>query len=897
MGSGNQQFSRAASFEFDGRSYAYYPLAQDASADAERLNRLPYSLKILLENALRNEDGVRVTAQQVQSLYGALLHGNGTGASFRLTPARLLLNDSSGLPLLADLAALREEVARMGGALTDINPVVPVDLVVDHSVMVDAHGTPDALEINTALDYQRNAERYRFLRWAREAFRNLRVVPPGTGISHQINMENLARCLWSQPQGAGTLIYPETLVGTDSHTTMINGIGILGWGVGGIEAGAALLGEPITMAVPKVVGCRLSGRLDAGVSAMDLALTLTEMLRKHDVTAAFVEFFGPGLEALSIPDRSTVANMAPEYGATMGFFPVDASTVRYLRSMGRRSLPPGLVEHYMRMQGLWHGSDTPEPDYEDVLELELGGVRRSLAGPKLPQSRVLVEDVSGRAQAHLTAQGRSASPDGVGVQGKPWRLKDASVVLAAITSCTNTANPASMLSAALLARNAVSKGLAVRPWVKTAMAPGSPLVGRYLSSTGLQKHLDALGFHIAALGCAVCMGNSGPLDDAIADAIRAHDVQAVAVLSGNRNFEGRIHPLVKASYLCSPALVVAYALAGTIAIDLTTEPLGVDLNGQAVYLADIWPSPDELQGVLDQVRQEAPSDADTGLLFEGDHRWQAIEYRAGDAYEWNSQSTYIRKPPFFDRLDAPPNTLADLHGARAIMLLGDGITTDHISPVATITPDSAAGQYLRSLNVDVQDFNSFASRRINHEVMLRATFANIRIVNEMVPERAGGWTRHVPSGDILPVHEAAARYAKEATPLIVIAGKDYGMGSSRDWAAKGVALLGVRAIIAEGFERIHRANLIGMGILPLQFLPGDSRARLGLTGSESFDLSGLDGLSVPGTVTMTISRPDGSKETIGLRSRLDIPLELEYYKSGGILRYAARRILARASPR
>ncbi len=879
--------------EVGGRRYAYYSL-EAAERHLGPIRRLPFTLKILLENLLRHEDGRTVTTDQIQAM-AAWLEARRSQAEIAYRPARVLMQDFTGVPAVVDLAAMRDAMAALGGDPRRINPLSPVDLVIDHSVQVDAWGTPEAFRRNVELEYRRNRERYAFLRWGAEAFDDFRVVPPGTGICHQVNLEYLARVVWTARDGEVEVAFPDTLVGTDSHTTMVNGLAVLGWGVGGIEAEAAMLGQPISMVIPEVVGFRLVGELPEGTTATDLVLTVTQMLRQRGVVGKFVEFFGPGLDRLPLADRATIANMAPEYGATCGFFPIDQVTLDYLRLTGRDPELVALVEAYARAQGLWRDGDTPEPDYTEVVELDLGTVEPSLAGPRRPQDRVPLSRARAAFEQALPELVRGGEPDRrVPVAGEDFELRHGDVVIAAITSCTNTSNPSVMIAAGLLARKARARGLRPKPWVKTSLAPGSRAVSDYLARLGLQEDLDALGFELVGYGCTTCIGNSGPLPEPIARAIREGQLVAAAVLSGNRNFEGRIHPLVRANYLASPPLVVAYALAGSLRRDLVNEPLGKDREGRPVYLRDIWPSAEEVAAaVREAVTPEAyrRSYAD---VFAGDEHWQAIApAETGLTYAWDPASTYVRRPPYFDGMTPePPAQVADILGARPLCILGDSVTTDHISPAGAIPPDSPAGRYLLEHGVPVEEFNSYGARRGNHEVMMRGTFANIRLRNEMVPEREGGFTRLMPEGEVTTVFEAAMAYRERGVPLVVIGGREYGTGSSRDWAAKGPRLLGVRAVIAESFERIHRANLVGMGVLPLVFPEGVSHRTLGLDGSEVFDLIGLaQGLRPRMTVGLRIHRADGRTEEVELLARLDTEEEVEYYRHGGILHYVLRQLL------
>lgn len=879
--------------DVNGQRFAYFSIAAAEAAGAGAVTRMPRSLKVLYENLLRHEDGKAVSNDHLLQFADAAARPDREMEIF-FHPTRILMNDSAGIPLVADLAALRAAAVRNGADPALVNPQIPADMVVDHSVMVDAYGSSRAFDANLDLEFDRNAERYRFLRWAQGAFDNFRVVPPGTGICHQVNLEYLARGVWTTTDGNIVTAHPETLLGTDSHTPMINGIGVLGWGVGGVEGGTALLGQPVTMMVPRVVGCHLTGRLPAGTTATDLVITITERLRSHGVVGSFVEFFGPGLKTLSLSDRATLANMAPEYGATMGFFPIDEEALRYLEATARGGDHLALVETYCRAQGLWHDPDEEQPDYAETVEIDLAAIEPSIAGPRRPQDRIQLADAASSFD-HLARSYDPLPAGGAPVAGRDWALDHGHVVIASITSCTNTSNPSVMLAAGILARNAVARGLSVKPWVKTSLAPGSRIVADYLSRMGLQDSLDRLGFHLVGFGCMTCMGNSGPLDAAIAEAIDAHAIAASAVLSGNRNFEGRIHPHVRSNYICSPPLVVAYAIAGTMRADLTREPLGTDRDGQPVYLKDIWPSPEELAEAVSQALDPDLFRQRYGDVFAGEARWKAVKAPESGTFEWEEGSLYMKEPPFFRDLgpDLPP--LSDITGARILAILGDSITTDHISPVGTITPSSAAGQYLQELGVAPADFNSFAARRVNHDVMIRGAFANIRIRNEMAGGREGGWTRDGDSGEIVPIHVAAERHRAAGAPLVVVAGKDYGVGSSRDWAAKGTTLLGIRAIIAEGFERIHRSNLIGFGVLPLQFPPGVTRQSLALDGSETFDIGGLsEGLEPRRHLPCRITRADGSVDELELICRLDTGVELDYYRNGGSLHYVLRNAMGHA---
>jgi len=875
-------FSVRRSLQVGARHFEIYSLEALAQQRPE-VGRLPGSLKILLENLLRFEDGGSVTAEDVLALIR-----RDTSREIAFRPARVLMQDFTGVPAVADLAAMRDAVRRAGGDPLAINPQVPVDLVIDHSVQVDRWGAPEAFEANVEREMERNAERYAFLRWGQNAFANLRVVPPGTGICHQVNLEYLAKVVWTQGEQA-PLAYPDTLVGTDSHTTMINGLGVLGWGVGGIEAEAAMLGQPVSMLIPEVVGVRLEGALAPGVTATDLVLRVTELLRKTGVVGKFVEFFGPGLLHLPLADRATIANMAPEYGATCGFFPLDAETLAYLAFSGRSADLCDLVEAYAKAQGLFLHPGQEEPEFTRVLKLDLSEVEPALAGPRRPQDRVPLSAVAEAAKSTWPPQ---ESDKRVEVAGRGYDLGHGDLVIAAITSCTNTSNPGVMLAAGLLARKAVEKGLRVKPWVKTSLAPGSKVVMDYLSAAGLKEPLEALGFHLVGFGCTTCIGNSGPLDAPVSEAVKAGNLAVAAVLSGNRNFEGRIHPQVRGNWLASPPLVVAYALAGTTRIDLTSDPLGQDVDGKPVHLADLWPSPQEIAAQIAAISPETYREGYRDL-YEGTKQWRALPLSSEPVYPWQADSTYIKEPPFFRSGEVPPPALDGVRGARALLLLGDSITTDHISPAGSIARDGDAGTYLQAQGVLPSDFNSYGARRGNHELMMRGTFANIRLRNRLVPGVEGGVTRHLPSGERLSVFEAARRYRREGTPLVVLAGREYGTGSSRDWAAKGTLLLGVRAVIAQSFERIHRSNLIGMGVLPLQFAEGESPETLGLTGEELIDLLPPDEPLAPGQRWTLIARRDGAEVKASLTCRLDTGNELAYFKAGGILSYVLQSLAGR----
>ncbi|WP_436785171.1 aconitate hydratase AcnA [Stutzerimonas frequens] len=878
------------SLEVAGKTYHYYSLPE-AAAQLGDISRLPTSLKVLLENLLRWEDGETVRGEDLQSL-ARWLQTQSSEQEIQYRPARVLMQDFTGVPAVVDLAAMRDAVAKAGGDPQKINPLSPVDLVIDHSVMVDRFGSDHAFEQNVEIEMQRNGERYEFLRWGQQAFDNFSVVPPGTGICHQVNLEYLGQVVWTREENGETVAYPDTLVGTDSHTTMINGLGVLGWGVGGIEAEAAMLGQPVSMLIPEVIGFRLSGKLNEGVTATDLVLTVTQMLRKHGVVGKFVEFYGPGLDHLPLADRATIGNMAPEYGATCGFFPVDQITIDYLRLTGRDEERIALVEAYSKAQGMWRDSDSPDPVFTATLELDLSQVRPSVAGPKRPQDRVTLGDIGANFDLLLETAGRQAQADSaVPVAGENFQLKHGAVVIAAITSCTNTSNPNVLMAAGLVAKKAVERGLKRQPWVKSSLAPGSKVVTDYLERAGLTRYLDQLGFNLVGYGCTTCIGNSGPLPDAIGQAITDNDLIVSSVLSGNRNFEGRVHPLVKANWLASPPLVVAFALAGTTRIDMDREPLGYDGRNQPVYLKDIWPSSTEIAEAVARIDGEMFRSRYADV-FSGDEHWQKIPVSAGDTYQWNAASSYVQNPPYFKDIGQPPTPPADVENARILALFGDSITTDHISPAGNIKASSPAGLYLQSLGVAPDDFNSYGSRRGNHEVMMRGTFANIRIKNEMLGGEEGGNTLYQPSGEKLSIYDAAMRYQAEGVPLVVIAGKEYGTGSSRDWAAKGTNLLGVKAVIAESFERIHRSNLIGMGVLALQFVGEQTRQSLGLNGTEKLSIRGLGADIKPRQLlTVDVERADGSRDSFQVLSRIDTLNEVQYFKAGGILHYVLRQLI------
>ena len=894
-------------------TYHYFSLPE-AAQRLGNIDRLPKSLKVLLENLLRNEDGKTVQPQDLHAMVD-WLDKRASDREIQYRPARVLMQDFTGVPAVVDLAAMRDAMAKAGGDPQRINPLSPVDLVIDHSVMVDSYASSSAFHDNVELEMQRNGERYAFLRWGQHAFDNFSVVPPGTGICHQVNLEYLARTVWTKEEDGATLAFPDTLVGTDSHTTMINGLGVLGWGVGGIEAEAAMLGQPVSMLIPEVIGFKLSGKLKEGITATDLVLTVTQMLRKKGVVGKFVEFYGDGLADLPLADRATIANMAPEYGATCGFFPVDDITLGYLRLSGRPEATVQLVEAYSKAQGLWREPGA-EPVFTDSLSLDMGSVEASLAGPKRPQDRVSLGQVSqafddfvglqlkpsAKEEGRLLSEGGGGTAVGGDQQsgaidyeddGHTHRLKDGAVVIAAITSCTNTSNPSVMMAAGLLAKKAVEKGLQRQPWVKSSLAPGSKVVTEYFNAAGLTPYLEKLGFNLVGYGCTTCIGNSGPLREPIEKAITQADLTVASVLSGNRNFEGRVHPLVKTNWLASPPLVVAYALAGSVRLDLTRDALGTGKDGQPVYLKDIWPTQAEIAEAIAKV-DTAMFRKEYAEVFTGDEKWQAIDVPKADTYAWQSDSTYIQHPPFFENIAGDPPRITDIRKARILALLGDSVTTDHISPAGNIKADSPAGRYLREHGVDKADFNSYGSRRGNHEVMMRGTFANIRIRNEMLGGEEGGNTLHVPSGEKLAIYDAAMRYQAEGTPLVIIAGKEYGTGSSRDWAAKGTNLLGVKAVIAESFERIHRSNLVGMGVLPLQFNPGTDRNSLKLTGKEVLAIEGLEGVELRPQMPLTliITREDGQHEEVEVLCRIDTLNEVEYFKAGGILHYVLRQMIA-----
>ncbi|MFH5924778.1 aconitate hydratase AcnA [Roseomonas xinghualingensis] len=888
---GQDTLKTKRSLSVDGKTYHYFSIPEAAKALGADFSRLPNSLKVLLENVLRFENGNSYKVDDAKAVAGWLEKGQ-SDREVPFRPARILMQDFTGVPAVVDLAAMRDGMLKLGGDPQKVNPLVPVDLVIDHSVMVDVSGTADAMQKNVDLEYQRNGERYEFLRWGQGAFNNFRVVPPGTGICHQVNLEYLAQVVWTDTDAGETYAYPDSCYGTDSHTTMVNGLGVLGWGVGGIEAEAAMLGQPIAMLIPDVIGFKLTGKLREGVTATDLVLTVTQMLRKKGVVGKFVEFYGQGLTHLPVADRATIGNMAPEYGATCGFFPVDEATLGYLRLSGRDEHRINLVREICKAQGMWRDDATPDPVFTDTLELDLSTVQPSMAGPKRPQDKVVLTEIAtsfAKELPNLAVPGAPALDTRVPVAGANYDLGHGDVVIAAITSCTNTSNPYVLVAAGLVARKARAKGLTPKPWVKTSLAPGSQVVTDYLNASGLQADLDALGFQTVGYGCTTCIGNSGPLADPIVDAIENNKLVAASVLSGNRNFEGRVHPNVRANYLASPPLVVAYALAGTITKDITTEPLGKGSDGQPVYLKDVWPTQQEINDVVHKVLTREMFQSRYADVFKGDQHWQAINVEAGtDTYRWNSGSTYVQNPPYFEEISPEPKPVVSVSGARVLAELGDSITTDHISPAGSIKKASPAGEYLLEHQVRQNDFNSYGARRGNHEVMMRGTFANIRIKNELVPGIEGGITKHFPSGEVMPIYDAAMKYKAEGVPLVIFGGKEYGTGSSRDWAAKGTMLLGVKAVIAESFERIHRSNLVGMGVLPLVFKPGEDRQTLGITGEETVDILGLENLKPRMMLDIVIHRADGTEVKTQVQCRVDTADEVEYYKQGGILHYVLR---------
>ncbi|KTR06750.1 aconitate hydratase [Aureimonas ureilytica] len=911
-------FKSRKTLTVDGKPYVYFDLKEAEKNGLSGASRLPYSMKVILENLLRNEDGRTVLADDIRAVVNWLNDKGSAGHEIAYRPARVLMQDFTGVPAVVDLAAMRDATANLGADPQKINPLVPVDLVIDHSVMVDYFGQPDSFEKNVEVEYDRNGERYTFLRWGSGAFQNFRVVPPGTGICHQVNLEYLAQTVWTKDENGETIAYPDTLVGTDSHTTMVNGLAVLGWGVGGIEAEAAMLGQPISMLIPEVIGFRIDGKLPEGTTATDLVLTVTEMLRKKGVVGKFVEFYGPGLANLTLEDQATIANMAPEYGATCGFFPVDKDTIAYLEATGRDKHRIALVEAYAKAQGMYFDASSEEPVFTDTLSLDLSTVVPSLAGPKRPQDRValteaapkfrtaLAELQGGRKKNELpastgdsrfmdegaTAPGQTPETARHAVEGADHGIADGDVVIAAITSCTNTSNPNVLVAAGLVARKAHALGLKVKPWVKTSLAPGSQVVTEYLEKAGLQTDLDAMGFNLVGYGCTTCIGNSGPLPEAISEAINKNDLVACSVLSGNRNFEGRVNPDVRANYLASPPLVVAYAIAGSMFVDITKDPLGQDQNGKDVFLKDIWPTTQEVSEIVRKTVTRDLFESRYSDVFKGDPNWQKIDVSGGLTYEWDDRSTYVQNPPYFEGMSMTPKPVTDIKGARILSLFLDSITTDHISPAGSIKKNGPAGEYLVSHQVRPVDFNSYGARRGNHEVMMRGTFANIRIKNQMVPGVEGGITKHFPSGEQLAIYDAAMKYQQEEVPLVIFAGKEYGTGSSRDWAAKGTVLLGVRAVIAQSFERIHRSNLVGMGVVPFVFQEGTSWQSLGLTGEETVTIEGLTEVKPRQTMDATITRANGEVVKVPLLCRIDTLDELEYFKNGGILHYVLRQLAA-----
>ncbi|GGB32633.1 aconitate hydratase [Tistrella bauzanensis] len=892
-------FSTRTTLTVDGKAYDYFSLPKAEAAGLEGVSRLPFSLKVLLENLLRHEDGRSVTAGDVKALV-AWVKDRRSDHEIAYRPARVLMQDFTGVPAVVDLATMRAAMAELGGDVNRINPLSPVDLVIDHSVQVDRYGTASAFLQNVALEMERNGERYSFLRWGQSALDNFRVVPPGTGICHQVNLEYLAKTVWSSEEDGRMLAYPDTLVGTDSHTTMVNGLAVLGWGVGGIEAEAAMLGQPVSMVIPEVVGFKLTGRMKEGTTATDLVLTVTQMLRKKGVVGKFVEFYGEGLDNMVLTDRATIANMAPEYGATCGFFPIDGETLNYLRLSGRDDETVALVEAYAKAQGMWREAGSADPEFTDTLELDMSTVEPSLAGPKRPQDRVTLSDIPASFKAALPTLTKSkdtAADVSVDVAGTDYKLAHGHVAIAAITSCTNTSNPDVMLGAGLVAKKAAALGMTVKPWVKTSLAPGSKVVTEYLRAAGVQDALDTLGFNLVGYGCTTCIGNSGPLAEPVSAAVNANDLVVTSVLSGNRNFEGRVNPDVRANYLASPMLVVVYALAGSVLVDVANDPIGEDRDGKPVYMRDIWPTSAEIRDTVRSVITSQMFRGEYADVFSGDAEWQAIEAPEGATYVWDENSTYVKMPPYFEGMSpVASDEIAPINGARALAILGDSVTTDHISPAGNIARNSPAAKYLTEHGVAPADFNSYGARRGNHEIMMRGTFANVRIRNEMVPGVEGGYTRHVPTGEQMSIYDAAMQYVEAGTPLVVIAGKEYGTGSSRDWAAKGTMLLGVKAVITESFERIHRSNLVGMGILPLVFGEGWDRSKLGLDGTETYDIIGLgNDLKPRQALILKVTRANGEVVEAPLVCRIDTLDELEYFKNGGILHYVLRRIASGAA--
>ncbi len=881
-------FNSRSTLKVGTQEYQIYRLD---SLKGTNYQRLPFCLKILLENLLRHEDGVEITKDDIEAVANWDANAQ-PSQEIAFTPARVILQDFTGVPAVVDLAAMRDAVVALGGKAADINPLAPAELVIDHSVQVDNYGSANALDLNNVIEFQRNRERYSFLRWGQNAFDNFKVVPPNTGIVHQVNLEYLSRVVFSSEKDGVLCAYPDTLVGTDSHTTMVNGLGVLGWGVGGIEAEAAMLGQAITMLIPQVIGFQLTGNLAEGSTATDLVLTVTQMLRDKGVVGKFVEFFGDGLVNLPLADRATLGNMAPEFGSTCGIFPIDEETLRYLELSGRDAQHIALVEAYAKEQGLWREDGQADADYSDILELDLATVEPSIAGPKRPQDRIALKSAAVVFKKHLNKEIAQRSGNGkamVNMDGEDLEISDGSILIAAITSCTNTSNPAVMMAAGIVARNAAAKGLKAKPWVKTSLAPGSRVVSDYLEKADLLDDLEKVGFYLVGYGCTTCIGNSGPLREEIHQAVERSELVGCAILSGNRNFEGRIHPLVRMNFLASPPLVVAYALAGTMHTDLLNDPLGEDADGKPVYLKDIWPSQREIYDAIATSVDRDMFQHQYSHVFEGDKNWNSLAVAEGELYQWDADSTYVKNPPYFDDMSMATEPVRDICGARVLALLGDSITTDHISPAGNIASDSPAADYLRDHGVKPADFNSYGSRRGNHEVMMRGTFANIRLHNQLAPGTEGGWTRHQPSGEQMSIYDAAMRYRDEKTPLVVLAGREYGTGSSRDWAAKGTKLLGVQAVIAESYERIHRSNLIGMGVLPLQFVDGDNARRLGLDGRETINISGLDDAESSEVQVVAVAE-SGQETSFTARVRIDTPKEREYYRNGGILHYVLRQL-------
>src|SRR5690242_20569261 len=888
---GQDSLHTRSTLEVEGKDYAYYSLRRAAETLGD-VSRLPFSMKVLLENLLRFEDGQTVTRDDLQAMVDWLKERT-IAREIQYRPARVLMQDFTGVPAVVDLAAMRDAIEALAGDPQKINPLVPVHLVIDHSVMVDEFGNPKAFGKNVELEYHRNGERYEFLKWGSQAFDNFQVVPPGTGICHQVNLEHISQTVWaSEDQSGETIAYPDTLVGTDSHTTMVNGLGVLGWGVGGIEAEAAMLGQPVSMLIPEVVGFRLDGELKEGITATDLVLTVTQMLRAKGVVGRFVEFYGPGLDNLPLADRATIANMAPEYGATCGFFPVDERTIDYLKLTGRDDQQIALVRAYTKAQGMWRDAASPEPLFTDTLELDMNSIEASLAGPKRPQDRVLLSEIDDQFNAELDKTYKKAGDPRVAVEGEAFDFGNGDVAIAAITSCTNTSNPSVLVAAGLVARKAREKGLTAKPWVKTSLAPGSQVVTDYLNETGLSEDLDALGFDLVGYGCTTCIGNSGPLAEPISKAINEKDLVAVSVLSGNRNFEGRVSPDCRANYLASPPLVVAYSLFGTVTQDMVNEPIGNSSNGEPVYLKDIWPTNEEIRSLIDAHVHSEMFRRRYADVYQGDERWRKIEIIGGETYSWPALSTYIQNPPYFTGMTMTATALTDIDRARPLAIFGDSITTDHISPAGAIKPDSPAGRYLLERQVSRAEFNSYGARRGNHEVMMRGTFANIRIRNRMLDNVEGGFTSYAPTGEQLAIYDAAMAYQSDKTPLIILAGKEYGTGSSRDWAAKSTILLGVRAVVAESFERIHRSNLVGMGVLPLRFREGENAESLGLTGREKYSIKGIAELKPRQEVEVTVTPDEGDEFSFMALCRIDTYNELAYFNGGGILQYVLRRLAA-----